>query len=329
MVDIGNRYKMIKRIGRGGFSDIFLVQDVRIGKNFVAKRMTDNEVAYKELEWMKQLSHSGLPRLHDVLKEQNEWFIIMQYMDGINLREYITCNGRLKEYEVVRIAHELLEILAYLHTCNKPIIYGDLKPDNLMIRKDGSVALIDFGSALNAYEKKGDVYTTKGFAAPEQLRGEYYTQSDIYAFGKLLQYMLTGCDPVYMMNLSTEKILQNYGVKGRMVPVIIRCCQENPERRYVDAAALLREEKTLKKELHLRQTELRFSFIYVCVGVINCVVGIMMIYRDEFERINVFFLGGVILFAVAALVYIQEKELASCILSCEYSVCISDYDEYF
>ena len=156
----------------------------------------------REAEMLQWLRHPMLPVVYEVFQEDG-WYLAMEYIQGITLREYVERNGYVRERQACVWTDELLDVLGYLHTRKPPVIYRDLKPDNIMVCSDGHLRLVDFGAACRqqfGVASDGLMAATPGYGAPEQfgrtgdgIRAD--ERSDIYALGKVLYYMVTGSDP--------------------------------------------------------------------------------------------------------------------------------------
>ncbi len=194
-----DKYKVLRRLGEGGSSKVFMAQDIETGVPVTIKRFkkhahgTDSFSFPEEVEMLKSLDHPAIPKVIETFDDA----VVLEYVPGNSLEKYIRHKKRLSEKEAVKISQELLKILEYLHGLDKPLIYRDLKPANIMIKPDGHVSLIDFGAA-RFYEKdvKGDTTNlgTSGFAAPEQYGnlGQSDPRTDIYCFGRTLLQMVSG-----------------------------------------------------------------------------------------------------------------------------------------
>ena len=238
-VVIGNKYRILEPLGKGGFGNVYKVKDEHIDKFYAMKiqplqSATDFD---KEIGILKELEHFGLPSLHDVLTDSEYSYIVMEIASGVTLEEYVRKRGKLSLREARRIAGEVCEIVSYLHSQPVPIIHGDLKPENIMI-DDSRVCLIDFGCALRAYCEEKTVFGTPGFAAPELGEGEITTRSDIYSLGKVMFYMLTGRSGETTEYCCLHKTLRTYGVPRRMRRMIQKCLQPQLELRYPSATEL-------------------------------------------------------------------------------------------
>ncbi|MEN6389484.1 MAG: serine/threonine-protein kinase [Syntrophomonas sp.] len=206
-----DRYVIVKTIGRGGMGAVYLAIDQRLNNIPTAiKEMSTNAVGgnlqaaiaafQKEASILIGLKHSALPTIRDFFSRgADRWYLVMEYIKGVTLKEVVEKRGPIPEDEVLDWARQLCEILIYLHSQNPPIIFRDLKPTNIMITPEGHIKLIDFGIARHF--RQGNTadttaYGSHGFAPPEQY-GQNQTdeRADIYALGATLHYLLTGIDP--------------------------------------------------------------------------------------------------------------------------------------
>ena len=162
MLEIGTllngTYKILSVVGRGGMSVVYLAINERANKTWAVKEVrkdgvSDFEVVKQglivETEMLKQFNHPHLPSIVDVIDTEDSFIIVMDYIQGKSLEEIITKSGNApqKKEDVMEWAKQLCDVLGYLHSREKPIIYRDMKPANVMLRPDGNVMLIDFGTA--------------------------------------------------------------------------------------------------------------------------------------------------------------------------------------
>lgn len=204
---IAERYRIEKILGEGGMGRVYLVEDLRLGSNWVLKEFTftgKNPVETKLLEEhfiteakiCASLSHPGIPRVIDYFTVGERHYLAEEYIIGETLLEHIE-SGKLTTAEIIPIALKLCDVLEYVHSHN--IIYRDLKPDNIMLTGDGGLKLIDFGIA-RVYKagrtKDTLMMETPGYAAPEQHgTSQADSRSDVYSLGAVMHHMLTGIDP--------------------------------------------------------------------------------------------------------------------------------------
>ncbi len=264
------KYVVLRTLGRGGEGCVYLARDEGLQRLVAIKevrsaardRESEKELM-READFLQQLRHPMLPVVYDLLWEEG-WYIVMEYVQGMTLSGYIARYGCVPEERARDWAAQLLDILGYLHTRKTPVIYRDLKPDNIMVCPDGRLKLVDFGAACRrSFGGHGGnvMAATPGYAAPEQLgrRGlperpaeeaepetagrEAYAdeRSDLYAFGKVLYYIVTGSDPAGPPY--TSRSIRDYQpmLSDGLERVIRRCIREEPSERYRTAAETARE----------------------------------------------------------------------------------------
>jgi eukaryotic-like serine/threonine-protein kinase len=259
LADIGSvidgKYEILKLIGKGGMSKVYLAMDKRLNKQWAVKEIEksgrdkrNNEVviqsAIAEAHLIKRLDHPALPRIVDIIENNNIIYVVMDYIEGEPLNKIIDDYGAQPQDVVIDWAMQLCDVLDYLHTSNPPIIYRDMKPANVMLRPDGSLKLIDFGIAREFKEENiEDTVSlgTKGYAAPEQFGGKGQTdaRTDVYCLGVTLYHLVTGqnpSDPPYEIYPIRD---WNPNLSGGLERIIEKCTQLNPDDRYQSCAELL------------------------------------------------------------------------------------------
>lgn len=210
---IQKRYQIMQLLGQGGMGIVYLAQDNRLGDG--------HQVAIKELspagipsaEWatalalfeqeatiLAGLNHPGVTRVSDFFNEGGYWYLVMEYVAGESLAKALErAPAGYSEQQCLIWAEQLLRVLDYLHQRTPPLIFRDLKPQNIMVKNDGSLKLIDFGIArfFKSNQQLDTVQLgTPGYAAPEQYgRQQTDARSDIYSLGVVLYQLLTGYDP--------------------------------------------------------------------------------------------------------------------------------------
>ena len=172
-----NKYEVLKPIAEGGMGSVWLVKDLHLNK-LAAVKINHSQMNYnnpsgvlQEREVLKQLSHPMLPHIIDFFQEGGSECLVMEYVEGITLEQYLRQFGAVKPWQAVAWGVELAEVLYYLHSQNPPIIYKDLKPANIMIKQDGKLKLIDFGTAATPeFGQKREMFITgtPEYSAPEQ-----------------------------------------------------------------------------------------------------------------------------------------------------------------
>ena len=229
-----NKYEVIRKLGSGTTSEVFLVRDYTDGNAYAMKAGMDKELLRQESDLLKRLKHSALPAWRDYF-EMTGGYLVMEYIEGITLQSWMEKHGKVSEAVAQNLISEILHILQFFHSQSPPIVYRDMKPANIMVDKNGGIRMIDLGGAVQSRFKVG----TYGYAAPEQF-WEGITPGpacDIYAVGKLLAFLLTGkdpCIPPYDMLQFCEKDKE---ITGQMYEVIQRSIAVNSLGRYANVEA--------------------------------------------------------------------------------------------
>lgn len=251
---IDNKYEILKEIGKGGMSTVYLAMDKRLNKQWAVKEIKkvandkNNEIVVQSLlieaNMMKRLDHPSLPRIVDIIDSGKTIYVVMDYIEGESLDKILASSGSQPQDKVIEWAKQLCDVLRYLHSQNPPIIYRDMKPANVMLKPEGTLKLIDFGIAREFKEHNiSDTVSlgTKGYAAPEQFGGMGQTdaRTDIYCLGVTLYHLVTGQNP-------SEPPYQIYPIRqwnpalsSGFEEIITKCTQLNPEDRYQSCDELM------------------------------------------------------------------------------------------
>lgn len=253
---LASRYRIVRKLGAGGMAAVYLAEDQRLtGKQWAIKEMTDaaltNTTARleaiqafrQEAEILAQLDHPNLPKVVDYFSEGGNQYLVMEYIQGQTLGERFAQNrGPLPESQVLVWADKLCQVLAYLHNQRPPIIFRDLKPDNIMLRADGEIKLIDFGIARHfkpGQSKDTQAFGTIGYAPPEQHgKGQSDVRSDIYALGATLHCLLTGRDPSLDPFTFARVRTLNSSISSTLDDAIAKAVSFKPEDRWHSMEAL-------------------------------------------------------------------------------------------
>ena len=246
---IDGKYEILKEIGRGGMSVVYLASDIRLNKQWAVKEIRKTgdgdgvitKSLLSEAELMKKLDHPALPRIVDMIDGDDSILVVMDYIEGVSLDKVIRGSGPRPEETVLKWGRELCDVLLYLHSRRPPVIYRDMKPANIMLRPDGTLRIIDFGIARE-YSWSGDNDTrplgTKGYAPPEQSLGRTDPRSDIYSLGMTLHHLLTGVDPGKGAMYEPVRYWDHELSEG-IKYIIDKCVQPVPENRYQNCAELM------------------------------------------------------------------------------------------
>lgn len=186
---------------------------------------------------LSTLDHPQIVKLHDSFIQGHRAFLVMEYVEGSTLQELVERQGPLPESQVVHIARQLAGILSYLHSRIPPVVHRDLSPDNLIIDGSGLVKLVDFGVAIEQGNSRSAVVGKQNFLPPEQIAGQACPQSDIYAMGATLFFLLTGQEPE-PLERSNPRLLNDL-VSERMAKLVQDLTEMDLARRLDEAAKVL------------------------------------------------------------------------------------------
>lgn len=257
MASIGNiidgKYEILKEIGRGGMSVVYLAMDKRLNKQWAIKQIRkkgkdiNDEIVVNSLvaeaNMMKRLDHPALPRIVDIIDTGDTIYIVMDYIEGESLDKVLFEYGAQPEELVLDWAKQLCDALSYLHAQKPPIIYRDMKPANVMLKPEGNLKIIDFGIAR---EYKEDVLAdttilgTNGFAAPEQYGARQTDgRTDIYGLGMTMHNLLTGIDPRPKDYVYAPVRQWNPQLSEGIEIIIDKCTAPAMENRYQNANELM------------------------------------------------------------------------------------------
>lgn len=257
------RYEIIESLGIGGMGRVYRVFDEKI-KEEVALKLLNPEVAgdertierfSNELKFARKVSHRNVCRMYDLAEEEGTHYITMEYVPGEDLKSFIRRIGKLPEEKALSLAKQVCEGLAEAHRLG--VVHRDLKPQNIMIDKEGNAHIMDFGIARSLEAKGitevGMIIGTPDYMSPEQVEGKEADQSsDIYSLGIILYEMVTGKVPFegdtslsialkHKTEAPPDPRALNAQVSDEINHVILSCMEKNREKRYQTAEELLSE----------------------------------------------------------------------------------------
>lgn len=246
-----NQYTVTNMLGVGGQGTAYLAKDALSDQSVVLKefllpvyvdvsaRRRALEIFEKEARLLKELSHSNVVKLIDYFVEDHRAYLVLEHIDGKSLRQIVQQDGRLSEDEVRRLARQMCEILVYLHAQSPPVVHRDFTPDNLILRKDGTLKLIDFNVARQSDDSSAlsSVVGKPNYLPPEQFRGAPVPQSDIYALGACLQFLLTGEDPVAI--ISSNPGLTRDDISEQISCIVQKATEPDLVNRFTSASEIL------------------------------------------------------------------------------------------
>ena len=304
---IDGKYEILRKIGQGGMSVVYLAMDTHLNKQWAVKEIRkkgngkDDVVIVNSLlaeaNMMKKLDHPSLPRIVDIIDNGETIFVVMDYIEGESLDKILLEYGPQPEELVIAWAKQLCDVLSYLHSQKPPIIYRDMKPANIMLKPEGNIKIIDFGIAREYKEQSladTTVLGTKGYAPPEQYSGQTDARSDIFALGMTMHHLLTGIDPrggekyvpVRMWNPELSEGIES---------IIDKCVQPAAENRYQNCSDLLYDlehpDLITKDYKRAQKRKLRFFIISGTLAValaaagITCRVTAKTINNHDYENL--------------------------------------------
>jgi serine/threonine-protein kinase len=263
---LNHRYEIVRRIGGGGMGAVYLAKDRNLGdapravKEMVESHLdpTQHEKAIgdfkRESLLLTSLEHPSIPTIYDYFYDDalGRFYLVMKYIAGGDLasRMRAAIGGKIDEKTVCDWGMQVADVLDYLHSRPKPIIYRDLKPANLMIDGNtGRIMLIDFGIArwVSQQEKGVTAVGTMGYAPPELFSGRVQPASDVYSLGATMFHLLTGADPqdnpllIFDFSKNPRPRQINPAMSSEMEQILMRTVEYKPEDRFRTAGELRNE----------------------------------------------------------------------------------------
>ncbi len=241
--------KVMRHLALGGLSAVYLCQleerklvvlkeavvsdDAIESAQAKAREMLDREAAL-----LLKINHPNIVKVLDYFVEQERNYLMLDYVNGQDLRQLVKQNGPQRENTVINWALQMVNILKYLHEQDPPRIHRDFTPDNSVLCEDGSIVVIDFGAANEFIGNATGTFVCKhAFIAPEQFRGKASVQSDIYAFGCTLYFLLTGVEPEALSTSNPQE--HNNLISPELSEIVVSCTQMESRDRYQTAAQLV------------------------------------------------------------------------------------------
>ncbi len=291
---LDGKYEIWKEVGRGGMSIVYLARDNRLNKQWAVKEIKNDgskstttllKGLEREANILKNVDHPVLPRIVDIINQEGTIYVVMDFIEGTTIQDRLKKEGAQPQDLVIEWGLQLASALDYLHNMNPPVIYRDMKPSNVMIKPEGGVKLIDFGTAKEyIIENNADTTAlgTRGYAAPEQFgdsqgRGIYKTdaRTDIYNLGATLYHIVTGknpCEPPYEMKPIRE---WNPALSTGLEKIILKCTQPDPNDRYQNCSELMYalEHYTELDDEYKKKNKNRLA-AFVATSVLTVVAGV-------------------------------------------------------
>ena len=262
-VFLGKRYEILGRIGSGGMADVYKGRDQMLNRyvaiKVLKKQYKEDENFVRKFRSEAQaaagLIHPNIVNVYDVGEDRGLNYMVMELVEGITLKEYIERKGRLSHKETISIAIQMCSGIGAAHASG--IIHRDIKPQNIIISKDGKVKVTDFGiaKAITSNTVSTNAMGSVHYTSPEQARGGFSDQrSDIYSIGITLFEMVTGQVPFdgeTTVEVAMKHLQQEITPPSELVPdipysleqIILKCTQKSSERRYESTEALIQDLK--------------------------------------------------------------------------------------
>jgi serine/threonine protein kinase len=268
LVRVGERYTDLEELGRGGAGIVFRARDKLLDRAVALKQLpsavTSDPVRlkafFKEARAIAKLNHPNIVMIHDIMKSGSDYFIVMEFIDGVTVEKLLETKGALSLKFSLYIARHVLMALAYAHRC--AVVHQDIKPANIMLTVDRTVKLTDFGIAHLRDELPDHspelVMGTPKYISPEQLRGVPVDERcDIYSFGVTFYEMLTGnlpfpTDGILHHHLVTPPTpLRAYqpGYSEELEEIVMKCLEKDRDNRFLSTAELHDALKRYQKKI--------------------------------------------------------------------------------
>ncbi len=242
-----HRYQLVEEAGRGGMGKIYKAKDIKLGNRYVAVKelKLPSLQSQEELEkasrlfeqealLLAKLNHPSLPHVYDHFSQDELWYFVMEYIEGQTLTQHLrNMPGMcLAPDEALNIGIKLCSVLGYLHSHTPPIVFSDLKPDNIMLTPEGEPYLIDFGIARLLGEPHTDdwKFISPGYSPPEQYQNtQINPRADIYSLGATLYQMISGRSPLKFAPLQLGDQLWMVDLNGLILSMVQQDEQKRPQ----------------------------------------------------------------------------------------------------
>ncbi len=305
-----NRYNVIKEIGRGGMSVVYLavsndqLQQYRAIK-IVKYEMIAGDSVLHEARILKDLEHDGIPRVIEIYNdaEAKQLYLIQEYVAGMNLKRVRAISGKISEVVLLKWFKELATILSYIH--DRGVIHGDIKPENIMLTKEGKLKLIDFGISFNDKNKAKRAYSNY-YASPEQHSGEKIdVRSEVYSLAIALYTIYIGAglklDVKENRPPTRAELDSAFSIAG-LSHIFTKCIAEKPEARYQDMHALIYDINRLDNDTNASEQRYFSKTLQMWLAILLIILGLFftvggftrmsvdrkIAFKDELQEIQDF-----------------------------------------
>lgn len=232
---IDGRYKILRFLGKGSEGSVYLAFQEKLFRFYAIKEIAKEGLCFsrESVEVWKTLQCTGLPEIVDVCEEEEWIWIVMEYVEGMNLQDYLAEAVVLPVWQAADWCLQMIEVLEYLHRQNPPILYGDLKPDNIILRKN-RIVMVDMGSLIRQ-GSRGKRTGTRAYTAPVRLEDQ---AEDNYSLGKLMESLAFRCKSSKMKRLSEKIMKQAQNGKPRISKSIKRALKNLKRQRSIEKGML-------------------------------------------------------------------------------------------
>ncbi|MBQ7920864.1 MAG: serine/threonine protein kinase [Lachnospiraceae bacterium] len=275
---IGDTYIVKEPLGEGGSGAVFLVGKKGGAELYTMKASENKELLKREAFICGEIQSEYFPGFVDYEEDEKYGYLVLEYVEGTSLQSLLDGGRIFSGKEVLILMENITAALSQLHYHKIPIVHLDVKPANVIVMPRGEVRIIDMGAGSRVGVRQGKKGGTYGYGAPEQFwQGAMPgPEADVYACGKLMAYLLTGknpCQPPYDVE---RKLLKSKGVKKSWQQVILKCLEQEPQKRYPDGKALHRE------IMNLQRAQLEKGIIRNKEGVDT--IYLKSIWKSDYER---------------------------------------------
>ncbi len=299
---LAGNYQILSEIGSGGTGIIYLAMHLHLRKKVVVKKIKDHFVgqvnARAEVDILKNLHHSNLPQVYDFLVIDSSVYTVMEYIEGMDLKQYLDRGYSFPEDLLKGWLRDLCQVLDYLHSQNPPILHSDIKPANLMVDEKFRIYLIDFNISIDGENSKDVQGISQWYAAPEQYQNAMEVLSgrapkyrldgrmDLYSLGATFYHLMTGRMPMIDPNTGEVPDILNYEIpySDGLKSVISKAMKKDPAKRFPSAKKMLQAvENTEKMDPVYRRYE-RWQIGSIFLWLVILILGGSCIYYGNWQR---------------------------------------------
>lgn len=288
------KYQIIRMLGRGGMSCVWLAEDLHLKKKWAVKEIFKDSKEYEaalnpdgtltEVLILSMLDHPFAPRIVDRYEDENIIAIVMDYIEGKTLQEILNEEGPQDEEKVLQWMISLLDLLEFLHTREDAVVYNDVKPENMILKEDGTIRVIDYRIAKIPGRYKNHLpIGTPGYASPEHFSGITDARSDIYSAGITLYALLTGDNPSskgFKMQPLRKRVT---GASKTLESIVYKSCHAAPAARYQSAAEMKEELQKYLIQKYYQGDEIAYTQLLSRSGTETMVLQMDKVQESEKE----------------------------------------------